>query len=259
MIQTLNKHIKWRKDNEAIFICDCKRLINLKLPFKYESFLKSLDKGVKREKLNNEEKKVLSDFEKMKLLSKLEFKRIKSKEFGNLIKILDNELGKERVRDVKFLYQKLKEFPEFFIGVFLDKELVGIICGFPREDYLLISEIAIDSKFHRRGFGKRLVEEFEEAAKYKGYKKINVGSEDSALNFYKSLSGYKPFLLIQFKKEDYLDKNFDDFNIIKKRLFDKENIAIEVEITNCDLKIINQLRKKYPKAWFQYIFTKQLK
>jgi len=39
---------------------------------------------------------------------------------------------------------------------------------------------------------------------------------------------------------------------------DNEDIAIEVKIIDCNLKLINQLRKKYPKAYFQYIFTKQI-
>ena len=40
--------------------------------------------------------------------------------------------------------------------------------------------------------------------------------------------------------------------------FDGENMAIEVRIKNPDLKLLNKLRKKYPKAYFQYIFTKKI-
>jgi len=190
----------------------------------------------------------------MKLLSKLEFKRIKSKEFGNLIKILDNELGKERVRDVKFLYQKLKEFPEFFIGVFLDEEIVGIICGFPKEDYLLISEIAIDKRFQKRGFGKLLVKEFEKIAKEKEYSTINVGANDKAIKFYSSLK-YKSFLLVQYERGVYSPEEFK-LPILRKGNH-KEDF-VELKIKRFSIKILGNLRKKFPKAHFQYIFTKNI-
>ena len=141
------------------------------------------------------------------------------------------------------------------MGLFLDKELIGVICGFPREDYLLMSELAIDSRFHRRGFGRRLVTAFEKIAKGK-YKQINVGAEDKVIGFYKSLN-YKPFLLIQFKKEDYGLDNFKKFNILRKRK-DKEYIILDIKTKKAELKLLDKLRKKYPKAYFQYIFTKEL-
>jgi len=187
----------------------------------------------------------------MTLLSELKTMSLKEKNFERAMNILDNELGKERVRDSIFLHNKFKEFPQFFIGIFLGKDLVGVICGFPREDYLLISEIAVDSRFHGRGFGKRLVKTFEERAKIK-YNKINVGAQDKVIDFYDSL-GYKPFLLIQFKKEDHPLSEFKYLKIIKS-----SPGIIEAEVKNCNIKILEKLRKKYPKANFQYIFTKEL-
>jgi len=69
------------------------------------------------------EKKVFSDFEKMELLSKLELKQLEEKDFQKAMEILDNELGKERVRNSSFLFDKFKKFPGFFIGIFLTKNL----------------------------------------------------------------------------------------------------------------------------------------
>jgi len=198
------------------------------------------------------EKKVFSDFEKMELLSKLELKQLEEKDFQKAMEILDNELGKERVRNSSFLFDKFKKFPGFFIGIFLDKELVGVVCGFPREDYLLISEIAVDSRFSRRGFGRMLVERFGKVARLNNYKEINVGARDNSVDFYVSL-GYKPFLLVQFKEKDYIPKDFKNLNIIKS---DKKSVEIKIE--KADIKILKELRKKYPKASFQYIFTKNV-
>ena len=192
----------------------------------------------------------------MDLLSKLEVRKIKKSEFKKAMNILDNELGKDKVRSPSFLYNKFKEFHEFFIGVFLGGELIGIVCGFPRESYLLISEIAIDEKFHKRGFGKKLIKEFEKIALIKRYNKIKVGARGDAVHFYSSL-GYKPFLLMQFKEKDYCEESFK-FRIIKKKKINKEII---IEINNKDgysKKELEYYRKKYPKAKFQYIFTKFL-
>ena len=201
-------------------------------------------------KLNKE----FENMEKMKLLSDLEIRGIKDTEFDDAIKILDEELGKDRVRGKVFLHEKFKENPEFFIGIFLNKEMIGAIFGFPRESYLLISELVVLSRFQSRGFGKKLVEKFENIAKEK-YSQINAGADDKSIYFYESI-GYKPFLLIQFKKGDYSKKDFKSFKIIREYEYNKDNMAIETKINKADLKVLNQLRKKYQKAWFQYIFVK---
>ncbi len=253
---TLNKHVKWRVDKLDILICDCKKMVDLKLPLRYEEFMKKLERGIEEEKLGLEEKKVFSDFKKMNLISKLNIRKIKKEEFNSTVDILDNRLGKNRVRGKEFLFEKFEKYPEFFIGIFLDKELIGMVCGFPREDYLLISEIAVDKRFCGRGFGKRLVEIFEKTAKRK-YGQINVGAEDNVIGFYEKLN-YKPFLLIQFKEKDYKKEDFDDFHIIKEYNFDSKNLMIEAEINKCNLNLLNKLRDKYPKAHFQYIFTKKI-
>ncbi len=118
-----------------------------------------------------------------------------------------------------------------------------------------MSELAIDSKFQKRGFGKRLVEKFERVAKEK-YNRINVGAEDKAINFYSNI-GYKPFLLIQFKSKDYSNNDFNNFAIIRKYDFGGY-LTIESKVIRYNLEILNKLRKKYPKAYFQYIFTKNI-
>ena len=236
MIQTLNRHVKWRKDNKVIFICDCKRLIDLKISLKYQNFMKKLFSGIDEKNLDNTEKKVLSDFKKMKLLSELKIKKLGKKDFQKAMNLLDNELGKERVRDSSFLANKFKEFPQFFIGIFLGDELIGVICGFPREDYLLISEIAIDSKFSKRGFGKKLIQEFEKIA-FKKFSGINVGAQDNIIEFYKSL-GYKPFLLVQFEKNVYNKRDFSEFEILSVKEY-----GIELKVDNCNLNELKRLRK----------------
>lgn len=189
------------------------------------------------------------------MLSKLEVRKIKKSEFESAMHLLDREL-KVRVRGNTFLFEKFKEFGEFFIGIFLDEEIIGFICGFPREDYLLISEIAVDSRFQRRGFGKKLVKSFEDSALRKKYKKINAGAEDEAAEFYSSL-GYKPFLLIQYKKGVYDKENFKNLRVLGVK-GEGEYERLDIKSDSADISLLHKLRKKYPKASFQYIFTKRI-
>ncbi len=184
-----------------------------------------------------------------KLLKKGIFKKLPLEDFSLAMNILDNELGKERVRNSDFLKKKFKEFPDYFIGLYLRNELMGVVCGFPREDYLLMSEIAVDSRFQRRKFGEMLVKEFEKIG-FQKYTKIHAGALDKAIEFYKSLN-YKPFLLVQFKKGDYAEKDFSNFEILAIR-----DYGFELKIKDCNLKELSKLRKIYPKANLQYIFTK---
>jgi len=249
---TLNKHVKWREEENVLLICDCKKLRDFQISLKYKDFMIKIFRGLKAEDLNEEEKKVLSDFEKTNLLSSLKTRKLTKKDFPKAMNLLDRELGKDRVRSEEFLKKKYEEHSDLFLGLYLDNEIVGFICGFPREDYLLMSEIAVDSRFHGRGFGKRLVKEFEKTAKKKGFKKINVGSEDKSVGFYKSL-GYSPFLLIQFENNSYSKEDFDNLDIL-----DYKDGFIKINVKDPSLDHINMLRNKYPKAHFQYIFTKQL-
>ncbi len=125
-----------------------------------------------------------------------------------------------------------------------------MVCGFPREDYLLMSELAIDLRFQRRGFGKLLVSKFEMRG-FKKYNQINVGALDGAINFYKSLN-YSPFLLVQFENNEYSKKNFANFEVLSI----KEG-SVELKIEECSLEKLIELRKIFPKAHLQYIFVKK--
>ncbi len=251
---TLNKHVRWRKDRNNILICDCKKLVDLKIPLDFEKTMEKIERGIEGKDLEDKEKVLLKDFENLKLLANLEFRSIRRDEFNLAMNLLDKEL-EIRVRGNKFLFEKFKKFGELFIGVFLDNEIIGLICGFPREDYVLISEISVDERFKNRGFGKRLVKIFEKKALKFG-NKIKVGAIDNAINFYESLN-YKPFLLIQFKKSDYLPENFKHFKILKERDYN-DDVNLDVKIEKLDLRVIGNLRKKYPRVSFQYIFTKNL-
>lgn len=193
-------------------------------------------------------------------MNRLKIRGLKSDEFQKAMELLDKEL-KDRVRIDEFLLDKFSKFPEFFIGAFLDNRIVGVICGFPRENYLLIDEIAVDSGFQRRGAGKRLIEEFEKNANGR-YKEIRVGTLDNAIGFYESLVDYKPFLLVQYKNYRKDRKNekedFAELEILKEWEDEAGHEILEIRVGKADLDLLDRLREKYPKAIFQYIFTKSI-
>lgn len=216
-MKTLNKHVKWRKEKE-ILICDCKRMIDLKIPAKYEKEMIKLERG------EDIDKKLFSDLEKLGLLVDLEIKQIDSSK--ELFKLFDKFL-KDRTRTNNFIEKMLKKYPKFFLGVYLNNELIGAICGFYREDYIVISELAIDSKFRQRGFATLLVKEFEKNAD----KEIRVGSMDESVDFYKNL-GYESYLFVQ-KDNEHFDVKHEP-----------------------DIEKITKWRKLCPSLCFQYIFKK---
>ncbi len=193
-------------------------------------------------------------------MEKLAVRRIQADEFEEMARIFKSELkGTGRILSNKYLLEKFKKFPEFFIGVFLNGKMIGAVCGslrkILRRNFLVINELAVKSKFHGKGFGKKLVKAFEAAAESK-YCEIRVGSVDKVVGFYSSL-GYKPFLLIQYKKGAYSIGDFKDLKIIESYEY-KEYKTFEVKQDKPDMKLLEKLRKRYPKAYFQYIFTKKL-
>ncbi len=149
MLYTLSKHIKFRLEKNKVLLCNCKKLSDYKVPKHYYKFLLKLKHGIEKEKLTIKEKKLFSDLKKARCITTLTFRPITKKEFEKAHVLLEQELFKHvrRTRSKKFLFEKYKKNPFFFIGCFLGKELIGVIQGFPREDYLLISELAVSAKF----------------------------------------------------------------------------------------------------------------
>lgn len=58
----LNSHIRFRKEDGYILVCNCKRLLDYELPLKYFDFLESLNKGIEKKEISEENLIVLEDF-----------------------------------------------------------------------------------------------------------------------------------------------------------------------------------------------------
>ena len=63
-----SNHVRFRKEEDFIFLCDCKNLKDFKVPLRYWDFLLKLQKGITALKLSSEESLLIEDFKKVKLL-----------------------------------------------------------------------------------------------------------------------------------------------------------------------------------------------
>ena len=102
---------------------------------------------------------------------------------------------KPKGRDSKQMMKKqMDAFPEFFVGVFHDKKLVGVVIG-SYEDRMKgwINRLAVDPKYRRRGIAQQLVNTIEKALEKRGAAifcaLIEVPNEES-LDMFKKM-GYK--------------------------------------------------------------------
>ncbi|HRX44142.1 MAG TPA: hypothetical protein P5059_02740 [Candidatus Dojkabacteria bacterium] len=74
----LNKHIRFRKEDGYILVCNCKRLLDYELPIEYFNFLVSLKKWIDIKDISKENLIVLKDFEILDIVVK-EGKKVKEK------------------------------------------------------------------------------------------------------------------------------------------------------------------------------------
>lgn len=63
-----SNHVRFRKEENLIFLCDCKNLKDFKVPLRYWNLLLKLQKGITTLKLSSEESLLIEDFKKVKLL-----------------------------------------------------------------------------------------------------------------------------------------------------------------------------------------------
>ncbi|MDI6738717.1 MAG: GNAT family N-acetyltransferase [Nanoarchaeota archaeon] len=260
---TFSKHIKFRQEKDCILICNCKLLHDFKVGLEFGNFIERINRGVILEEIRYEKERLLfKDFQTMKMLSELSIKQIKPDDFKQADIFMEKYLYLgSRPRTYQFLLKKLKENPSLFSGLYLDNEIIGVIQGFPRKDYILLSEIAIDEKFRNRGFGSMLLKEFEKKALEYNYLYIKTGAEDTAIIFY-SANGYLPSLFIQVKEKD----EKQTLKILEKEKCEIKEIShlnritgIEIASQNCNLSKLKNLRKLLSPLSAQFLFTKQLK
>lgn len=253
---TLSKHTKFREEEEDVFLCQCKDMVDFRVEHKYLELLKKLSAYVEETELSAEEKEFVAELRKARMLSDICLRTISEQEFDKADELLVKYLyTKKRPRSYDFLKDQFRQFPQFFIGLFVGDELVGVIQGFPREDYLLISEIALKPQFRNKGFGRLLLIEFERRAKTEKYQKICVGAEDKAIGFYKK-AGYKPFLMAQIEKNIGKSKpTLSKYQLIKKYVDNNYDIY-ELVAEQDTIEYLEEAKKDFKTPHCQFIFYK---
>lgn len=260
---TFSKHAKFRQEKDNILICNCKLLQDFKIGLEFKNFINKVNEGIDPKKIIPEKEHLLfKDLQTMRLLSELSIKQITFDNFKYADNFMENHLYLgNRPRDYKFLLNKLKQNPSLFIGLYLNNEIIGAIQGFPRDDYILLSEIAVDIRFRNRKFGSLLMKEFEKNAKKYKYSYIKAGAEETAIGFY-SANGYLPSLFTQIK-EEYEIKTLkalekQGYKIIAVTHVNKIT-GIEIASKDCNLLKLKDIRKLINPLSAQFLFTKQLK
>lgn len=62
------KHVRFRKEKDCIFLCDCKRLKDFKVPLEYWNILLKLKIGLRNKNLSDKESLLIADFNKAGLI-----------------------------------------------------------------------------------------------------------------------------------------------------------------------------------------------
>jgi len=248
MEYTFSKDVKFRKEQNSIFICNCKLLQDYKIRLKYFKTMNKINRGVSVQKLNKDEKPLFNDFMILNFLKPLYLKEIKTKNYKKVYNFLKENIPLKR--SYAFLLNKLKNNPKFFMGLYLDEELIGVIQGFHRDDYTLLSEIAVDLRFRGRGFGSKLLHAFEK--KVKG--KLKVGALDDVIHFYEKC-GYSKSIQIQIPWKLF-QKMKNAIKHIKILSLKKINNLAIMEISIKDKHKLLKLVLSASIVSKQYIFTK---
>jgi len=250
MEYTFSKDIKFREEKDYIYICNCKLLQDFKVKSEYLDIINKINRGVFEKDLKGKELLLYNDFKTLNFLKPLNIKKIKKTDFKKVYEFLKENLTLKR--SYRFLLNKLKNGTGKFYGIYLDKLLIGAILGFPREDYFLISELAVDQKFRYRNFGSKLIKKLENNVKGQ----LKVGAMDESTEFYKKMK-YKRSVQIQIKISLFkqLKNFFDEIDILH---FKKIKDLVAIEIKDSDEKKV--LKKIFPRKIIskQYIFTKYL-
>ena len=131
------------------------------------------------------------------------------------------------------------QFPKAFKLLLLHSRVIGVVYGWPRmldapeDEAFTLDGIAIESDFHRNGYGKILLYAFEKAVREYGFSKVSVGSADGYVEHFYMECGYRPVQYKIYKEEhieiayefksmeeyfEYQKPEFDGFMVFEKQL-----------------------------------------
>tara|TARA_B100001029_G_scaffold175022_1_gene175891 strand:+ start:1320 stop:1751 length:432 start_codon:yes stop_codon:yes gene_type:complete len=114
--------------------------------------------------------------------------KFSEKDLDNLMIFLDSNITENYEKEVFLTI--MKRWPEGFLVVREENDIVGVACGaIQPNSKLRILIIALSKKYRRKGFGKKLLNMMIERSLNYGVKKVTleVRKDSSAILFYRKL------------------------------------------------------------------------
>ncbi len=123
-----------------------------------------------------------------------------------------------------------KEFPQAFLTLLMDNEVIGVAFGWfrsmevPEDDSFTLNGIAVRYDYQKKTYGKKLLRAFEEAALEYGATEVSLGSADGYVEKFYIDCGYVP---TEYKfwteKGPFVEKtyvNMEDYYTYKRQADD---------------------------------------
>jgi len=100
---------------------------------------------------------------------------------------------------VKRLREKLSRKNAVYYVALIGSRLIGVVGGGFRAKKAYVDSLAVDTRYHKKGVGRKLMDKAERAF-YKKTKKLRINSSTYAVYFYKKLGYKKTKGLVRTKK-----------------------------------------------------------
>ena len=119
-------------------------------------------------------------------------RKAQPRDLSSVIEVEWQSFGEREAYHPWVFIEILSLAPELFIVAECNNEVVGYAMGLPEGEHCHLISIAVAPDMRRRGLGRRLLREFEEACRKLGLKKVKLEVKETnvaAINLYLS-EGY---------------------------------------------------------------------
>lgn len=183
-------------------------------------------------------------------------------------KLPEKDLDEAYALDKKYVHEdstldEFKKFyqenPKLYVGCYEEGELIGLVYGSTKEDFVILNSIAVRGDYWRKGIGSKLLKKFEEQVKKLNATKISVvAAEGWVENFYLKNGFELVAFFVQIKKNK-LPKDYKKFGYkIVKEKEDMDKKILFIETKELSTKDRETIRKKFNAEQVNYLFEKKL-
>ncbi|UYP48820.1 hypothetical protein NEF87_005105 [Candidatus Lokiarchaeum ossiferum] len=175
------------------------------------------------------------------------------------------EIGEKHPRQLDYYLLVHKTHPSLLMVAKNQDQIIG--CTFSSKnqfkpeakDELLIGEVCVHPNFQGQNIGRTLLMKVEKNAKKIGFKKLILGAKEGVESFYFKCE-FVANLHIQIENDHCLEelKNLNSkYEIIDEEV--KEGwTRVLIKTKQLDRQLENSYKKKSPKIYLNYVFTKEI-